>query len=283
MADENNLTTLAELKRWLKPKPAGSISALTVVTGGTGYTSVPTVTITDAAGVGVAVTAILTDGVVTGFTIDSPGNDYVAPTVTITGGGGTGATASAATGEDAALQKLINDVSSVIMGELPGLVVTPDTVVTEVHRTDGGGILVLRRRPVTEVTAVAIGSTAILVLPDDADQMDADYQWRLDGASNTLHLYAGVIGNYRDYALIGGQNVVVTYKAGLPVNDLRLGSLERAAIATATLWWKRSPYAHVSSESASQGMGTSISINTGALPDEARLIIKQLNRDALAM
>lgn len=62
--------------------------------GGTGYGSIPTVTVTGGGGTGATVTATIGGGAVTGFTVTSRGTGYTSnPTITITGGGGTGATA----------------------------------------------------------------------------------------------------------------------------------------------------------------------------------------------
>jgi hypothetical protein len=76
------------------PSPLGSF---TVTAGGSGYTSAPTVTITDPSGLGSGATAVATvaGGVVTGVTLTNPGTGYVtAPTVAF-GGPGTGAAATA--------------------------------------------------------------------------------------------------------------------------------------------------------------------------------------------
>jgi FtsP/CotA-like multicopper oxidase with cupredoxin domain len=85
------------------PLPAGPIATVTVVDGGTGYSATPTVTINDAylpAGsfTPATVTATVTAGVITGFTISSPGSGYMAPVVSITDTTGTGALADATIG-----------------------------------------------------------------------------------------------------------------------------------------------------------------------------------------
>ncbi len=79
------------------------VKSITLSSGGSGYTSAPTVTITGGGGTGATATAIVSGGVVTGITLTSRGTLSTAgpyytsaPTVTITGGGGTGATATAA-------------------------------------------------------------------------------------------------------------------------------------------------------------------------------------------
>lgn len=73
----------------------GSVTGFLVTAGGTGYTSLPTITITDPTGSGATAVATLTSGVVTAISITAGGAGYTAPTVAITGGGGTGATAKA--------------------------------------------------------------------------------------------------------------------------------------------------------------------------------------------
>ena len=65
----------------------GSVSAITVTTSGSGFTTAPVVTIAaPASGTTATATANLTNGVVTGFTITNPGSGYSSlnpPTVTI--------------------------------------------------------------------------------------------------------------------------------------------------------------------------------------------------------
>lgn len=77
----------------------GSIGSIAIVSGGSAYTSVPTVTISapnDANGVRALANATISSGAVTAITISEAGTGYtVAPTVTISGGGGTGANAIA--------------------------------------------------------------------------------------------------------------------------------------------------------------------------------------------
>jgi hypothetical protein len=75
--------------------PPAPVASITVTAGGSGYTTAPTVTLT---GGGVALataTAAVTGGAVSA-TLTSGGSGYTsAPTVTFTGGGGSGATATA--------------------------------------------------------------------------------------------------------------------------------------------------------------------------------------------
>lgn len=74
----------------------GSLDAITVTSGGTGYTSLPEVTITgDGTGAEARAVLSLNSGVVTNILITKAGTGYTTASVSITGGGGSGATATA--------------------------------------------------------------------------------------------------------------------------------------------------------------------------------------------
>ena len=63
---------------------AGAVSSVTVVSGGSGYTSAPSVTFSGGGGTGAAATAVVTDGVVTAINVTNGGTGYTsAPSVTI--------------------------------------------------------------------------------------------------------------------------------------------------------------------------------------------------------
>jgi hypothetical protein len=78
----------------------GRVATITMTNSGSGYTSVPTVTLISSTGIGATATAIRgTSGAnlnkITGITITNQGTGYqTAPVVTFTGGGGSGATAT---------------------------------------------------------------------------------------------------------------------------------------------------------------------------------------------
>jgi len=75
---------------------AGSIASVNVTAGGTGYTSAPTVAITGGGGSGATATAVVSGGAVVGVTITNKGTGYTSvPTVAFTGGAGSGAIATA--------------------------------------------------------------------------------------------------------------------------------------------------------------------------------------------
>jgi FtsP/CotA-like multicopper oxidase with cupredoxin domain len=80
----------------LSPLPAGSLLAVEIEEGGSGYTS-PLVTIDDAyrAGTGAEAVAIVTAGVITGVILNNAGSGYQAPMVIITDPTGAGAVARA--------------------------------------------------------------------------------------------------------------------------------------------------------------------------------------------
>ena len=90
-------------KRMREAKPLGTIDSIKVTNGGSGYTSVPTVTVQNpptnlnATATAVLGTAALgTADQVVSITLDTVGTGYTSrPNVTISGGGGSGATATA--------------------------------------------------------------------------------------------------------------------------------------------------------------------------------------------
>jgi len=68
----------------------GCISNITVSQGGQGYTSIPTVTITGGNGSGATARASIFNGAVTYITLIHRGSGYTDPVVTLSGGGGSG-------------------------------------------------------------------------------------------------------------------------------------------------------------------------------------------------
>jgi hypothetical protein len=80
------------------PFGTGAITSYTITNGGSGYISLPTVTVTDAAGTGIGAVALpfVAGDVIKAINVTSPGSGYVtAPTVVITDPTGTGASAQA--------------------------------------------------------------------------------------------------------------------------------------------------------------------------------------------
>ena len=81
---------------YLAPRNILAASVAFVYNSGSLYTSAPSVGITGGAGSGATATAVVTNGRVTGITVTAGGTGYTsAPTIALTGGGGTGATAVA--------------------------------------------------------------------------------------------------------------------------------------------------------------------------------------------
>lgn len=79
---------------------SGSIASIQMTSNGAGYTSSPTVIITDARGSGTGATATATYTLSNGFYFLAPavvtaGNGYIEPVVSFSGGGGSGASANA--------------------------------------------------------------------------------------------------------------------------------------------------------------------------------------------
>src|SRR5450631_1444036 len=74
-------------------RSSGPLVGITVLNGGSGYTTAPTVLIAGSGGG--SATATISNGAVTGITVNTPGSYATPPTITFSGGGGTGAQAEA--------------------------------------------------------------------------------------------------------------------------------------------------------------------------------------------
>jgi len=83
------------LKGTLETVNNQNLTSIDLDNPGAGYTSAPTVTITDSTGIGASAQAIIGTSLISGLTIVSGGSNYVSPLLTIAGGGGSGATAIA--------------------------------------------------------------------------------------------------------------------------------------------------------------------------------------------
>src|ERR1051326_2777365 len=293
MLDDLHLTSLATLKQWLDPRPSGGISAIRVTNGGSGYTSVPTVTISDAemgeeiGGIGAAATATVVDGVVTSVVITSPGNRYANPPVAITGGGGSGATAEADIDEDAALAKLIEDVSAMILQEAQvDVFYDSGNPITEIRDGNGRDRIVTKVRPLNGVVSVTIDGAEI-------PQSDGGAKgWRFDRTSisltgfvfsgsprNPIYVpFTGAFSSQSQSWLTRSQNVVLVYRGGEPQGSRDAVAAERACIATCALACKMRPHAHQRSESAPQGQGVSTSYLVTDFAPVTKTFIANLKR-----
>jgi hypothetical protein len=86
----------ANLSRVFDVNPTFSLAGIRVTAGGSKYSMAPTVTISGGGGTGATATAFISKGVVTSVTIVNPGSGYTsAPKITFSGGGGKGAAAVA--------------------------------------------------------------------------------------------------------------------------------------------------------------------------------------------
>ncbi len=75
---------------------SGALSSIIITNGGSGYTSAPTVAITGGGGTGATATAVISGGVITSLTLSNGGSGYTsAPTIALTSGGGSGGAATA--------------------------------------------------------------------------------------------------------------------------------------------------------------------------------------------
>lgn len=101
----------------------GEIDSITVTSGGSGYTSAPTVTI-NGDGQSASATAVLTGDEVTSITIDEPGSGYSFAFITFSGGDGTGAEADVSLGDADSLPLLQSAVeAAAIAGTIDRIIV----------------------------------------------------------------------------------------------------------------------------------------------------------------
>ncbi len=122
----------------------GTITEAKVLSPGTGYTSAPSIVISDPQGSGAVITAVLQGAAISEIRLTNGGAGYTNPSVAITGGGGAAATAAAVveTGviDDITLYGAIRDV--VILNSGSGYLEPPEvvigTAVDTVELIDGG-------------------------------------------------------------------------------------------------------------------------------------------------
>ena len=133
-----------------------NVGSVSVTNGGSGYTSVPTVTFTAGrgGGAGLTGTAVVTGGVVTGINVTNPGSGYVfPPTVTISGGGGSGTTATAS------LPNNQNNLN--IMGYGRTIMASSSSLRRTPHRSLGSKLLATGRRTMSQRQIPSCSRTSI--------------------------------------------------------------------------------------------------------------------------
>ena len=99
--DDDTITITTDLTSSFASN-VGGLSNITLVKGGSGYSSAPTISISGGSGVNAAATATVTNGSVTSITITNAGSAYLSTdsiSVTFSGGGGSGASATAVVGK----------------------------------------------------------------------------------------------------------------------------------------------------------------------------------------
>ena len=136
------------------PAPTTSVASITVTAGGSGYTSAPTVTI---AGSSATATAVITSGAVTSIIVTNVGSGYASvPSVTFSGGGGTGAAATAVLGTNATATAVLTPTSVASLSV--SAAGTGYTSVPTVTFTGGGGS---GAAATAVLTATTIGSFSV--------------------------------------------------------------------------------------------------------------------------
>lgn len=132
---------------------ATTVSGITVIAQGAGYTSAPTVAITGGGGTGATATATVSGGQLTGFTITAAGSGFTStPTVTLTGGGAT----TQATVQAVLTATSINTTHGTIVGG-NGYINTPTVTFSSLNGA-GSGAAATTTLTNGVVTAVTISS-----------------------------------------------------------------------------------------------------------------------------
>jgi uncharacterized repeat protein (TIGR01451 family) len=113
----------------------GNVTAISIASGGSGYTTAPTVTFANGGGTGATATATITGGAVTSITVTTGGSGYTSnPTVVFSGGGGgTGAIANSTITGSVSQLTLINQGAGYT--SLPTVTLDPPQVASGVQAT----------------------------------------------------------------------------------------------------------------------------------------------------
>jgi hypothetical protein len=128
------------------PQSFSGVSSISITNPGSGYTSLPTITI-DGDGTGANAVARIVNGSIESITMENRGIDYTRATVTITGGGGSGATATAVidgrTGTirtvyyDSFAQRQIVDENAGTIDYDAGIITIPNLLIKSAESVDG--------------------------------------------------------------------------------------------------------------------------------------------------
>lgn len=187
--------------------PADGIASVAVTTAGSGYTSVPTVTVAGSTGgSGAVLQAVISEGAISSIVVLKPGYGYAGTlTVTITGGGGTGAAATATKGS------VINPVVAELMGVAEQLkamtyVDAPDT--TDQAAVQYRGLINSGRVFVCDPKVLKWDTTLNAYVPQPSSPVFAARQAKMD-----LEQGFWWAGSNTEIAGIGGTNRPIEYGA----------------------------------------------------------------------
>lgn len=246
--------------------PLTAVVSTTVTSGGTNYTTAPTVTAAGGGGTGFSATALIYRGSVIGLRITSEGTGYTsAPILTLTGGGGTGATATAALQPAAAVltseevQKLPeDDPRHTLYDRVIRLYETlPGPYIPDAEWNDDLGYVQLRKRAVLNTGQVGSQTAAGRVTYKARDESsivvwEIEESWTMPGTS-----FAG--------------KVMSDAAQGAIANTTR--QILAAGTAAPTIDWKTLEYRDVAINA------TTIRREITTLPDAAFPIVTDYDQD----
>ncbi len=135
-----------------------SLAGVTLTSGGSGYTSAPSVAIVGGGGSGATATAAIANGAVTEITLVNAGFGYTsAPTVTLSGGGGSGAKATASLAGETVLSTFFEGLGHDVKGENMGELIEGKLVSLD-------GLLNGLKSSLTSLTEGSIGKTKLPII-----------------------------------------------------------------------------------------------------------------------
>ena len=154
----------------------------TITSGGSGYSSAPTVTVNNSGtnGTGLAITAVISGGAVTGLTITSPGSGYTsAPTITI--GAGT-TTATATLTLQSGVVVAYDSLNEQVTVERPSTETIPFTASQRIGNTQGSALISSFTNKVVNEVALNAG----LIVPHEGTRAEARVAINTTGQSDAV-------------------------------------------------------------------------------------------------
>lgn len=190
------------------------VTGTTITSGGTGYTTAPTVTITsaDGPGSGATATATVTSGVVTGISITSAGNGYDTPPLVSFGGPGTGAAATTTVATGGAISSI-----TVTSGGSGYYSATATISPSDSNGSGATANAIVTNGSITKIAIISAGSGYDAVPNVNITSTAGGY----NSPANTNSVLVAALGRCEDLYNNAGGGVYTGYKGGtIYINEL---------------------------------------------------------------